>query len=154
PVHLRWTGPPELRVTPAGPLTVPPGEPDPVLTLRLMAEPAGADAKLAFVAEAGADLQSELTVALNVTAGPCMRIIEVGGRADAAFDAMGFAGDGSVALIAGGGAKGVQVWDLSRGERAAPLPDSGGRVTGLAVSADGKSALGVGADETVSLWDL
>jgi hypothetical protein len=41
PLAVRLDGPPELRVSPAGPLTLRPGEPVPKLTLRLMGEPGG-----------------------------------------------------------------------------------------------------------------
>src|SRR5262249_11578902 len=46
PISLRWSGPKEVRVSPAGPLTLQPGEPDPVLTLRVLAEPSADDLAL------------------------------------------------------------------------------------------------------------
>src|SRR5690606_30052088 len=46
------------------------------------------------------------------------------------------------------------VWDLRQGEPITPLTGHTGRVTELAVSGDGKTALSVSEDETVILWDL
>jgi serine/threonine protein kinase len=172
PITLRWNSPKEVRVTPAESLTVFPGEPDPVLTVRPLAEPSAADPRLEIVAAPDRESQrgratSHLT--LHVTPGPCVRIVEVGDRRGGEIGALAFTPDASLALVGGGpdrpgGAGGaanagadrnaIRVWSLPRGESVSPLTGHGGRVTGLAVSADGLTALSVGADETVALWDL
>jgi WD40 repeat protein len=48
----------------------------------------------------------------------------------------------------------IRVWDLRAGRPLAPLTGHAGKVTELAVSGDGKTALSVSADDTVALWDL
>src|SRR5262249_8808675 len=158
PVTVRWSGPKEVRVSPAGPLTLKPGDPDPVLTVRLMAEPSGEDPRLEItvtpVKETPGDTASA-RVALRATPGPCARLIEVGERSDGNVEAVAFTPDGSLALLGGGPDRkeerkdkektpsgageerfAIRVWDLSRGEAVGSLSGHTGRVTGLAVSAD------------------
>ncbi|HYH63601.1 MAG TPA: serine/threonine-protein kinase [Urbifossiella sp.] len=169
PLTVHWDGPPGLRVTPAGPVTLRPGEPAPKLTLRLMADPGGKDSALTVTATPAADARRAATatrLSVNVAPGPCTRVIEIADRSDAA-DALAFTPDASLALVGGGadrpaapGAKAgadshaIRVWDLRRGEPLAPLTGHTGRVTQVVVSGDGKTALSVSADETVALWDL
>ncbi|MBN9521499.1 protein kinase [bacterium] len=171
PLAVRWDGPPELRVAASGPLTLRPGEPVPKLTLRLMTEPSGPASTLTVTATPAPDAKRDAATArlsIGFTPGPCTRVIEVADRSDAA-DAVALTPDASLALVGGGadrpaGAKGdakasadahaIRVWDLRRGEPLAPLTGHTGRVTQVAVSGDGKTALSVSADETVALWDL
>ncbi|MDB5309286.1 MAG: prkC 29 [Gemmataceae bacterium] len=172
PINLRWSGPKEVRVSPPGPLTVRPGEPNPVFTLRLMAEPAAGNPQIDVTAAPGQDARSDAVTArlpVQLAPGPCARVIEVAEKPDAEIGAMAFAPDASLALVSDGSTRpdagkapakqaedgnAVRVWNLSRGELLSPLSGHTGRVTGLAVSADGKTALSVSADDTVALWDL
>jgi WD40 repeat protein len=82
----------------------------------------------------------------------------IGSVAFAPNASLALAGDGRVAKAAPkGAAQGtnpIQVWDLARGEAIAPLVGHTGPVTGLTVSADGKTAFSVSDDETVAIWDL
>jgi serine/threonine protein kinase len=177
PVTVRWSGPKEVRISPAGPITVRSGDPDPVLSVRLIGEPTGASPRLEITAVpskgAAADTATA-RVAVQVIAGPCVRVIEVGNLPEANLDAIAFTPDASLALLGGGPERrepkakekspekaqtgeerfAIRVWDLSRGEAVGTLPGHTGRVTYLAVTADGKNALSVSTDETVIRWDL
>jgi serine/threonine protein kinase len=169
PLAVRWDGPPDLRVAPAGPLTLRPGEPAPKLALRLMNEPGVGDKAptLTVTATPAPDAKRDAAtarLAVGFVPGPCTRVLEVTDRPGAA-DALALTPDASLALVGGGaapsaGAKSgadahaIRVWDLRRGEPIAPLTGHTGRVTQVVVSGDGKTALSVSADETVALWDL
>jgi serine/threonine protein kinase len=161
PVTLRWDTPPdEVRVSAAGPLTLKPGDPDPVLKVRLLAQPTGGDVKLRVTGEAGQGARTEPVAAqltVGFTASSCVRVIEVADRADSQAEAMAMSPDATLALVGGGtgrDANAIRVWDLLRGESISPLTGHSGRVTALAVSGNGKSALSLSADDTVALWDL
>ena len=161
PLTVRWDAPPGLRVSPVGPLSLKPGDPAPKLTLRLMAEPTGMTPALTVTATPAPDAHRDAVAArlpVAFTPGPCTRIIEVAERTDAAA-AMAFTPDASLALVGVGASPGsdahpIRVWDIRRGEPLTPLAGHAGRVTQVVVSGDGKTALSVGADETVARWDL
>jgi serine/threonine protein kinase len=168
PLTLKWNDVRGVRILPAGPLTVKPGDPNPVLSL-WMTSPPPAGSRLEITATPAADSgQSPITVplAVHTTFGPCLRIIEISNRADAAIGAMAFTPDANLALIgtsskpssvAATPAKpdsAIQIWDLARGEPLPPLTGHSRPLSVLVVSGDGKTALSAGADETVCLWDL
>ncbi len=168
PLALHWDAPPGLRVTAVGPLSFRPGEPVPKLSVMRMTEPSGPDTTLTVTATPAPDAKRDAATArlpINFTPGPCIRVLAVNDRPDAA-DSLALTPDASFALVGGGAerpAKGdakapdaypIRVWDLRRGESVVPLAGHTGRVTQLSVSGDGKAALSVSADETVALWDL
>lgn len=185
PVTLHWTAPKAARVSPASPLTLQPGEPDPVLKVLLTSEPEGNDRKFVLTAEPAKESEGKpatTEVALQVTPGPCERILDLVERPGMAIQTMAFAPDGSLALMsdgprrkssgkgAGKGGKGaradpakaptassdhdIRILDLQRGTPLPPLSGHAGAITGIAVSANGKTALSTSEDETVILWDL
>lgn len=171
PLTFEYQAPPELRVSPAGPITVRPDGPNPVLTLTLKSEPT-APLSLAITASIpeGAGTSPPLTMNLPVraTPGPCVRMLEFTG-ADP-INAVAFTPDGSLALVARGrppvsadpaapppketevGA--IRVIDVARTKGVSAMLGHVAPVTAVTVSADGKAALSVGADDTVVLWDM
>jgi serine/threonine protein kinase len=159
-VVVKWQGPPELRVSPAGPITLKPGDPDPVVTLRLLGPPA-ANARLTVTATPSGDpkepKRDPATTHLAVAGapGPCTRVLEVAGPD---VEAMALTPDGRLALVATAG-KGdadhpIHAWNLTSGEALAPLSGYKGRVNQLVVSDNGKTALSINADDSVGLWDV
>lgn len=164
---FHWEGPRELHVTPAGPVTVKSGDPDPVLSLQLMGEPTAAP-RLAITATPASDsrlVPIKTQLAVHPAPGPCVRVLEVSSKP---IDAMAFTPDGSLALVGDGGsspppksgaktggqANAIHIWDLPRGQTLPALTGHAGRVTGLVVSGDGKTLLSISADQSVARWDV
>lgn len=52
------------------------------------------------------------------------------------------------------GEKALRCWDLSTGELACEFPPAGGRFRALRVSSDGRTAVTLGLDRALCLWDL
>ena len=156
PIKLKLKSPPDLHVTPAGPLTVNPGQPDPMLTLRVMAAPKNDSERLEISAAPEQEPQrSAVATSLSVrvpTNGDCLRVVELNPNSKAVVEAAAFAPDLSSALVAAGDK--IQIWDLTKGQSVGELAGHRDRIVGLAVSGDAKVALSVSADRTVALWDL
>lgn len=172
PVRVAWQVPREMRTSPAGPITLHPGQADAVIILRVLSEPADQRLKVAFTASAVDDpsrkpIASEFD--LQVTSGACARVIELSGPPNFVVAAAAFTPGTDFALVGGGarsqgpqGGPGVsneerhaiQVWHLERGEPVSKLVMHGGLVKRLSISADGITGLSVSADSTVGLWDI
>lgn len=170
PIQVSWAGVKDVRVTPGGPVTSHPGQPDPVLTLSALSDPADQKQQLNITAVPAQDTQrgsATASLSIDVPPGPCARVVEIGDKPAGAIESMAFSPDGSIALIGGGSGKqdgpnqtqaeernAIQVWNLDRGAVLSALAGHTNKVIGLAVSADGKTALSVSADETIATWDL
>jgi serine/threonine protein kinase len=176
PLALEIASPPELRIWPAGPITVKAGEAPPPLKLLLTAETPG-DAQIGFTAtpaEGTGLTPVRGTVAFKTTPGPCVRVLDLGATEASGVGSMAFTPDASIALLAGEvrpapkteqppGTLGqpatktehvIRVFDLARGKPLPPLTGLAAPATGLLVSGEGKYAVSTSADESVAVWDL
>lgn len=171
-VRVAFTPPKEMRVTPAGPVTLQPGQNETAITVRVLAEPTEAVLKLSLSATAvevpnSAPMASSIDV--QVSPGSCKRVVELAGPANFNVRSIAFTPNLTLALVGGGtpkadGAAGpgdsaeernaIQIWNLERGEATGKLTLHQGPVNRLVISTDGKTGLSVSADETVGLWDL
>jgi WD40 repeat protein len=133
-----------------------PGQPEPTLTLRPMAAPQGGTERVEISAAAEQEPQrTAVTTKISVRVpanGNCLRIIDLSSKPKLIMESAVFTPDLSSVLIGGGEA--IQEWSLTRGESTGSLAGHRDRVTGLSITADGKSVLSVSADRTVALWDL
>src|SRR5262249_41229888 len=80
-ISLSWSGAKGIKISPSGPITLQPGNTDPVLTLTTLSEPPDPNLQLNLVATAMHDPQRQpvtAIVAVEVPPGPCARIIEIG----------------------------------------------------------------------------
>jgi serine/threonine protein kinase/WD40 repeat protein len=164
PVTVKWDVPPGVRVSPAGPVTLKPGDPNPVLTLRVLEAPAGKDVQVTVTATVTQTPKSSPVTAkvpVTVTPGPCVRVVDIPGTSNAVIDAVAFTPDASVALVGGADTRkgttdphAIRSFSLPRGEPLGPLVGHTAKVTKLLVPADGKTVLSVSADDTVALWNL
>jgi serine/threonine protein kinase len=170
PINLSWTGVKDARVTPPGPVTLQPGQPDPVITVLALAQPANPTWKLDVTATPTQDASrgtATCSLAVEVPAGPCVRVVEIGDKPAGSIECMAITADATLALIGGGAGKmdgpnagqaeeknAIQVWNLATGQPLSALAGHTNKVIGLSVSADGKTGLSVSDDQTVATWDL
>ncbi|MFL5340261.1 MAG: WD40 repeat domain-containing serine/threonine protein kinase [Gemmataceae bacterium] len=170
-VTIAWDAPQGVRVTPGSPVTIKPEQTEVELTLNVMSEAGANNTRLAITATPKDDPQRDKvasSIGVEVpTGGPCIRVVEIGNRPAGALESMAFTPDATLALIGGGSGKSgqgqddktlennaIQVWNLEKGEAISSLSGHRDRVTSVSISADGRVALSVGADDTAATWDL
>ncbi len=109
PISLHWSAPKEVRVLPRGPVIVPEGKSDVVLTLLALTEPDGANLRIEVTAAHDSEPQrGDVTIALEARAdnsGPCQRVVELPAQTNFAIQTMAFTPDLTSALIGGGAPK-------------------------------------------------
>jgi serine/threonine protein kinase len=175
PIRLSWKAPANVRVTPAGPVTLQPGQADPEITLLLMSEAAPPMQRMEFTATAVDDpnrKSQDLGLEVRAGRGDCIRIVELGGLSNFSIDAIAFNPNATMALGGGGaGPQGggpgsapgaeapsehnaIHVWNLEKAESVTKLVMHRDRVKRLLISADGKTGMSISADGTVGLWDM
>lgn len=168
PVELRWQGSKELRVTPAGPVTLQPGQSKLDLTLQINNEPSAADLNVAITATAKYqkdEVTAQSQVQVRAVPGPCVCVVKVDDQPTTS--AMAFTPDTNLVLI-GSSSPGkpgkdgkpgpdehtIRVWNLTRNEVIHSFTEATSEVLELVVSADSKRAMSRGKDDVISLWDL